>query len=78
MEKMWRTLLRVVSVDRENNVFFIVIPSRGEDEVTALSFDVVPSEYHDSIIVGKRFYMRVNKGVDSVSELRFADYEDAN
>lgn len=73
-QNKWRTLLRVSNIDDNSNVSFI-IPAWNIDEVVVINLKDIPSDLHNSIVVGARLHAKVNLNANIAKELVFTDWE---
>lgn len=73
--KPWRSLIRVIEVDRQRNIFYVVLPGWLTNDVIALPLNLVGDNFTSKIIPGLRFHAKVNMGAPGMDELYFYDFE---
>lgn len=73
--KPWRTLIRVVELNRETKSLYIVLPFWNSTEVIRLPMEIIPIPFQANLEPGFRFYAKVNLGSDEQNDLYFEDFE---
>lgn len=76
-QKLWRTLVRVVSVNHKCGCFHVVVPGWDARNIIELNLDSVPDKIRPLLKPDERLYARVNTGADHAGDLRFEGWEDA-
>jgi hypothetical protein len=71
--RMWRTLLRVVS--KEDDKLRVVIPGWNPREQIEIPYNIIPPEILAGLEPGSRFHARVNIGAEEAEDLRFEGWE---
>jgi len=71
MNKLWRTLVRITSIDEENKCFYVVIPGWSVKEKAKINFSEISFPIH----IGKRMHVMVNIGAKRIEDLCFESWE---
>lgn len=72
-EKMWRTLLRVISVNF--NGIWVVIPARTCNVSIFIDWSLIPIELEEVVAEDYRFHAKCNFGCDYIEDIVFSDFE---
>lgn len=72
----WKTLVRIVDVDREQRppMVYAVVPGWDSSSKVRFPITVIPPELQSKVCAGERFFAQVNKGAESAAELYFSDF----
>ena len=74
-DTLWRTLVRVDDVDRENGVMHVIVPPWSTEERVPIAMSDVPREIWELAEPDRRFHAEVNTGAEKVDDLRFTLWE---
>jgi len=70
-----RALIRVVDLDKERGIFYVVLPGWNTRKKICVTFEAVPSEIEGLLEPGRRFHAQVNLGAEHYGELYFDEWE---
>lgn len=75
--RKWRTLVRIASVDPEKNLFYVVVPGWGPQQVIQLRLQDLPENIRKLVIEEQitRLHAKVNLGAEASEGLYFEDWE---
>jgi hypothetical protein len=71
--KLWRTLVRIDSIDK--NHIYIVIPGWDRNEIISLNIEDLPTDVKANIQPDLRLHAKANIGTESPNDLFFIDWE---
>ena len=73
--KPWRTLVRVVEVDDEEQAVYVLVPGWDSKTKVRLRYPDFPDTLQRVLEPGRRFHALVNVGAERSDELYFVDWE---
>lgn len=72
-KRLWRTLIRVVSIDKDT--VGVIIPGYDVNVPVEISINKIPSKIRKNIKEGNRYHVMCNIGADRREDLVFGKWE---
>lgn len=70
----WRTLVRVVELEKPGGYFYVVVPGWNSEQKIRTYFEDVPEDVRPLIEPGRRLFAQVNIGAENSDELYFYNW----
>ena len=74
-KELYRTLIRVKSIDKEQNIVNVVLPGWSTREEVQIPLDSIPASIRSLLKPVFRFHAQVNIGADTKDQLEFSSWE---
>ena len=74
-ERLWRTLVRVESVDERKGRVYVVIPGWDINQRIRIDLKDIPKDMHRQLQPDFRCHAQVNIGVHKGGDLKFSKWE---
>ncbi len=74
-EKMWRTLVRIQSIDFDKQIVTVVIPGWDTKKSVDITFECLPKHFREKIVDLRRVFAEVNVGAETEKDLKFSNFE---
>lgn len=73
-ERLWRTLVRITSVDQRKGIFRVVVPGWNHRVWIKLNLCDLPEQFQKAAMKDFRLHAMVNIGAEKARDLRFSGW----